>query len=626
MGLMQMAVETYDNFEKEAGVIRENETPLAPVSHILTSAQLEIKINGEGKFLSGREVDKKEPKIIIPVTEESAGRTSAPCPHPLCEQIGYVAAYDEKKHGMYVEQLKEWSDFDSENKKLRAVLRYVEGGTVINDLLSEGILTVDEQGKPEKEKLMVRWRVECGEEKSACWEDRALFESFLRYYLVKREDEQKQLCMISGQEELPAKQHPKGIIPVNGNAKLISANDSSGFTYRGRFSEDWQAVTVGYITSQKAHNAISWMVANQGIRRAVRGSTKTEVTEADDRSYTVYGGRTFLCWNPHGRKVPQISQALLRKSKEKIVLFSDYKTSLEKVIDGYKTDMPKDARAVIAVFDAATTGRLSVTYYNELLLSDFLERLQYWDETCCWENGIYGIQSPPLYTIVRYACGTPREKEIAPPGDKLLRQQMERLISCRIDRSLVPRDMVEKLVHKASNLVLYNKTTRIQLLSVTCAMIRKFYKDIYKEDISMGLDVNNGDISYLFGRLLAVLEKVEEDTYRKAKRETSEKEEDNKEEKRETNAMRYQAAFVQRPLTTWGVLEKKLEPYYKKIKMVRPKSYDYYRGIVCDIAEKLPVDKRICNKKLEEQYLIGYYHQRKELYREKKNIESKQEE
>lgn len=39
---------------------------------------------------------------------------------------------------------------------------------------------------------------------------------------------------------------------------------------------------------------------------------------------------------------------------------------------------------VIIGLDAATTGRLSITYYNELKGSDFYDRLTDWGQTCCW--------------------------------------------------------------------------------------------------------------------------------------------------------------------------------------------------------------------------------------------------
>ena len=88
MGLLQKAIETYDAMKGIAGVYEEGKEPLAPVGHIVTRAQIEITITAEGRFYAARAAD-KEQKIIIPVTEDSAGRTSAPAAHPLCEQLGY---------------------------------------------------------------------------------------------------------------------------------------------------------------------------------------------------------------------------------------------------------------------------------------------------------------------------------------------------------------------------------------------------------------------------------------------------------------------------------------------------------------------------------------------------------
>ena len=95
MGLLQKACETYDCHARYAGLAREGHETLAPVGHTLTSAQIEITLDGDGGFCSARAVDKSEPKIIIPVTMESASRssTSAKCfPHPLCDKLSYLIA------------------------------------------------------------------------------------------------------------------------------------------------------------------------------------------------------------------------------------------------------------------------------------------------------------------------------------------------------------------------------------------------------------------------------------------------------------------------------------------------------------------------------------------------------
>ena len=90
MGLLQKAVETYDANLSLAGVIQADHDPLAPIGHTLTSASIEITLSAQGKWITARKVDKSEPKILIPVTEESNGRASAPAAHPLCDQLKYT--------------------------------------------------------------------------------------------------------------------------------------------------------------------------------------------------------------------------------------------------------------------------------------------------------------------------------------------------------------------------------------------------------------------------------------------------------------------------------------------------------------------------------------------------------
>ena len=63
----------------------------------------------------------------------------------------------------------------------------------------------------------------------------------------------KEICYITGEEDFVASQHLKGVVSLNGNAKIVSANDNTNFTYRGRFIESKEALSVGYTASQKSH-------------------------------------------------------------------------------------------------------------------------------------------------------------------------------------------------------------------------------------------------------------------------------------------------------------------------------------------------------------------------------------
>ena len=582
MSLLQKAVETYEHHYQYAAQNHADSVMMAPVGHIVTRAELEITLDADGKFVSASAVDKSEPKIIIPATESSAGRTSAPCAHPLCEQLGYLLPENELKYRLYVEQLSAWASSEYSHPKLAAVLQYIQSGCILSDLLRCGLIQLNKDGKPDNEKQLIRWRI-LGSQEEACWLDNTLFAKFTAYY-IQSLDAQNILCMITGNESAAARQHPKGIIPINGNAKLISANDSSGFTYRGRFTEDWQAASVGYEASQKAHSALRWLVQEQGI---------------------ILGGRTFLCWNPQGRAIVMPTHPLLRNSNP-IFRPSIYHEALKEALAGRKSGMKVTDGVVIAAFDAATSGRLSLTYYNELQGHDFLQRLHDWDASCCWLNGKYGIETPTLRQIVDHAFGTQRTEKGGTKMDtdeRVLRQQMQRLIACRVDKTPIGREVVKSLADRASRPLAYDVKVRETLLFTACAVIRKYRYDRFKEEWSMALEPERKDRSYQFGRLLAVMEKIERDTYSAG-------------EGREPNAIRLQSVFCQRPMHTANQLEKQLERAY--FPRLSAGSRIWYKNLLGEIMEKISAfPSGEWNAPLSETYLMGYYLQRSALYTKK---------
>ncbi|WP_300606725.1 type I-C CRISPR-associated protein Cas8c/Csd1 [uncultured Oscillibacter sp.] len=588
MGLLQKAVETYGAMAHRAGQVFEGENePLAPISHIMARPQIIITLDQSGNFVAAQVLDKNTPKIIIPATEESAGRTvkAAELPHPLCDYLRYLLPQNQVEYQHYISQLSTWANSSHTHPKLHAVLNYVQGGTILENLRQAGI--------DSEEKAMVCWVVNgLGETLNGpCWTDRTLMNAFIDYYHEKRTDTPPALCMISGELEMPAGQHPKGIVPISGNAKLISANDSSGFTYRGRFDDAAQAATVGYAASQKAHSVLRWLVANQSVS---------------------FGGRTFLCWNPQGIQVPRVTGPMGRRSgtAQRAANPSQYQKQLREALSGWKEDLPQSAGVVIAAFDAATTGRLAVTYYNELLASDFLDRLHDWEASCCWEDGPYGIQSPSLFQIVSWAFGTPRNGK-AEMDDRILSQQMQRLVACRVDKAPFPLDIERALAEKASHLLLYEGENRQKLLFTACAAIRKYHCDHLKEEWDMALDKNCSDRSYLFGRLLAIADAIENNTY-------------TDEDRRETNAIRMQKAFTLRPMTTWSALWDKLRPYNKRLAQSKPGLYRYYHSVIDDILNRLSPFDPTLNQKLNDIYLLGYSHQR--AYRTEKSDSQETEE
>lgn len=596
MGLLQKAVETYESHKSLVGVYQEGKSPLAPIAHTVKKADIEVTITADGKFF-GANRDCKDELVIIPVSVESIGRVgSAVVPHPLSDYLSYLTPCMPDKYGAYLKGLRMWADSAYTHPKLQPILTYVETGTLLSDLASIGLIRLNVNGgfaDTKDEKLMVRWRViglEDGQSEN-CWQDVTLFSAYTQYYLTQQTE--NVLCMVCGEDIPMATQHPKGIIPIAGNAKLISANDKSGFTYRGRFVQEEQALTVSYDASQKAHNALRWLAQEQRV---------------------IMGGRTFLCWNPQGRKIITPMQRM-RDRGEPVFRPSDYRDALADALNGRKAELKPTDGVVLAVFDAATTGRLALTYYNELQGHDFLQRLHDWDVSCCWPHWKFGIETPTLWQIANCAFGTQREEKGSAKletDERILRQQMQRLVAARVDKRRIGADIVKALANRASRPLAYDKYVWEDILITACAVIRKYRMDRFKEEWNMALEPEKMDRSYQYGRLLAVLEKVEKDTY-------------SDDDTRQTNAMRVQSVFRQTPFRIANQIEAQLnKAYFPKLKPAAEKRYRKQIEEIMVAISQFPQEE--WNKPLGDTYLMGYYLQRNALYTRKNDNTEEDEE
>ncbi len=299
----------YGTYEQCAGSIgdRNDPDPLLPICHTTQNAQIEIVIDRLGNFRRARALTKGDDRTVIPCTEESGGRAgSKPAAHPLCDKLQYVAGdfldfggevtsgfkKDPKEpHENHLNLLAAWCQSGNKHPKVESVLTYVRKGTVVADLVREGVLPCNPTGTklltswetsqsdlPQIFRIMptgsppenafVRWAVESGDEDphTQLWLDESVWKSWADYYVATKST--SGLCYVTGDVIPLALQHPAKLRNAADKAKLISANDGSGFTFRGRFTDTdgSQACGVGFDVTQKAHNALRWLIARQGRR------------------------------------------------------------------------------------------------------------------------------------------------------------------------------------------------------------------------------------------------------------------------------------------------------------------------------------------------------------------------
>ena len=135
---------------------------LLPISHTTVTAQITVTIDTDGNFIHAEPVTKEDKLTIIPVTEDSGGRTSGKAPHPLCDNLKYLAGdymdyYSGGKNGkekdfsenyqMYIKALQRWSESEYSHEKVKSIYRYLRKGSLIKDLVDVGVIRLDEHGK-----------------------------------------------------------------------------------------------------------------------------------------------------------------------------------------------------------------------------------------------------------------------------------------------------------------------------------------------------------------------------------------------------------------------------------------------------------------------------------------------
>lgn len=636
MNWIQNLYETYNNCKANIGYSGdESERPLLPICHITTQAHIEIVIDGKGNFRrAGVVTEKNDMTTIIPCTESSASRAgSKPKNHPLCDKLQYVAG-DFRDFGgkvtsgfskelgepylSFIKTLSKWCQSEFAHSKAETVLQYVKKETVIKDLVRNQILFVGDDNKfltkkeverernandifsaiNNQEKAFVRWVVEIPDEpESKVWKDKSLWESWTNYYLQTKKKEP--FCFVTGKNDVLTTNHPKYIRREGDGAKLISSNDTSGFTFRGRFINDEQACNVSLEVSQKAHYALMWLISRQGYRQ-------------DDQ--------VVVAWAISGERIPQPLDdsitilgvdGLTHDTPNRVDTEQDLAIRLKKKIAGYNQKIAPNTNVVVMGLDSATPGRMAITYYRVLKSSDFLQRLNDWHKACSWIHRYRSVEvldkkSGKTLRIFPRFVGAPAPRDIAEAAyatnndgkfqinEKLRKSTVERIIPCIIDGQPIPRDIVESVVRKASNRVALENWQWNKILSIACALYKK-HKE--KEDYGMALDETRSTRDYLYGRLLAIADRLEEHALYKA------------EKGRATNATRFMQQFSQHPFRTWGQIHSALVPY-----MVRLDGAFFYKNLIAEVKSLFDPDDFTNDKPLSGEYLLGYYSQRQNFF------------
>lgn len=642
MSWMQSLYQTYEQGMKLD--IAEDSKPI-PVSHTIQNAHINIVIDGKGNYRRAKVLEKTQ--IVLPATEKSAGRSSGEAAHPLADKLQYVAgdyqAYGGQKpayYESYYEQLANWCQSEYSHPSAQAVLVYVSKCQVIEDLVAHHIVWLDasgnllkawphEGGEPpllfkvlpkdkgtlDQGNALVCWTVE--DEKIECsdtWKDSSLQRQWIAYDSANAGT--KGLCFVSGDIQPLAQSHPAKLRHSGDKAKLISSNDLSGFTFRGRFTDGLQSAGIGVITTQKAHNALRWLISRP--KQAYRN-----------------GDQAIVAWAISGTQIPSPLAAttefdldnfdevegfnpLTESEVDSIIdhstdLGQSFAAKLTAYMRGYRAKLSDHDQISIIAIDSATPGRMGITYYRETLPQEYIDKITQWHTDMAWPQRVvleipqnkgkpkskitWPISAPSPFTLLQVVHG-----DTIKSNESLKKNFYERLIPCVLEGRSIPPEFVKLSVARASNPAGQERWEWDRALGVACSLFRGFHirhpRPELRKEFAMALDTTITSRDYLYGRLLALAERLEDVALRAAG------------VNRPTTANRLMQRFASRPYETWLTIYKQLDPYMRQLKSSRPGFLTNINNELDAVMNQFEPEEFNSPKALTGEFLLGFHCQR----------------
>lgn len=674
MSLMSALLETYD-FALERGLVdgtmTDNKCPaLLPVYHSNKKSGgediFEITIDKNSIAIDGKFLGKDE-RIVFPITEDSITRSGSKiAPHALCDELSYLSReIDPLKNEEYLKGIGELLEYEKANncESFKTIGNYIIKNTIHSDFLKFCLrgkkYTMDDKFKISIElentgekavsksldlnKIFITFKLERenGGDISLT-NDKDIHKFYIDYVRNKNSSRELSYCDITGKLDYCVERH-RGII---GNAKLISISNNDE-TYYGRLKSGGDIYHISYETSQRVHNMLKYLLDDTnhssfiGEGAYVINWLSNELEKGGIKLLSEFKeGDASDGEEPRGEDIDEDEDGI---ADEDEATMTELGGGASRRIGAYflgkggEIDFKGDFNVLI--IEKISNGRVSIKHFKRLSRSDAYDRLKYWYKTTEWKLGKH-IKTPSVYQIVDFLYGYENDKGFLKCDKNALRRsQIERLIPCLTDSKRIPRDMVERACSRLAKNQSYKKSWDIALY-IGCSLIKKYKNDYCDNfiDVEKIGEVNQlkESISFNYGRLLAIYDKVELDAVWSRNKGFNEDGSQVKEDKggkdkkdfvRVTNASRMYNSMTRMPERTLSTLSKKLNPYFDILRKKNGGAYVFYDKEITKInaaIKELKESKEYKEGPVDKDFYIGFYHQKNLLYNKGKSSNDKQ--
>ena len=649
MGLLTALYKSYNyGLENDlVGNLDDRENLILPLYHNSMKSNgkniVEITLDKNSNLVNAGFLNEKD-IVIFPVTEDSVARSSGIAPHPLFDNFDYVIQDGSKKSKAYLEIMEDWLNFE-ENDFVRIIHDFIIKENAYTDILSKlydkyKIIKEDEKGKELKEKIItyidnsgnkpkeievnfskifITFKIQDydGLRDISITENKGLQNKFIDYTrksFEKGTDLKRIICNISGKEDFLCLKHK----PLIGSARLISQITANNENFKGRFDNPDETIKIGKESSQKilqmakalldGKNTCRWLgemcYAVSWFSDDINNSSQMDI----GKNIELESNNNFL-FN-YFSNAPRQTEA---NADESFKILDNKAKDIVRSFTSGKILFSDDSKYYMAIIDKVSNGRVAVKYFREIQSSRLKENLISWQKKYHWykenkEKGEIEFTPNPLM-MISAAYGVEREKGLEVSKKKFLTDQYKNIMAAIIEGRDLPTNISHALEMNIRNRMNYDKTW-VQVKLCTLAVLKD--KEGIKSNMLDRLDI---DRSYLFGRLLALYERMEAISY------------DN-DSARVTNAEKLWTSYVNKPVTMNMRLRNLLKPYEDKLKLNELKKGIYYKikreieDVTNLISENYNYKDIETNKPLGPGFIFGYEAQKKDLFTKKVNAEN----
>lgn len=590
---------------------------------------LEVIISKESRLIEYNYVPKGE-TIIFPVTEDSVARSSNVAPHPIVDNMSYIVQDGSPRNRAYMDQLEAWLAYE-EIDYIRAIYEFLKRNEgikrIYDSFLPEPVdenlkITDPKQAEEEekkrqnkidkiKKKHMITFTIAeyDGEKNISVSDNRDLQEKYRDYFInCLSNDKERIICNLSGKEDYLCFKHQ----PLIGRARLVSQIEASEENYKGRFNKANQNIALGVETSQKIHLMAKYLLSGENTHTWLGGNANMITWFSDD----IQNESEASIVNPiQAKNFAKLIKTVGNDMQENRGLsIADEMT--KEIVKSFTNGNPRfsdDASYYVAFLDKVNDGRVMMRYFKELSVSRLKANLYSWHEKYHWyrsDNKNYDKKhTPSPRRIILAAYGTEREdvgpkKEVGleTPKKSFYTNLYQNIVTALIEGKDIPANFEKAFAMRIRNRMHYDKTWEEVKF---CALAILNHKGGFESSMLLR---DNTDRSYLFGRLLALFEQLEEITYDKGK-------------ERATHAQKLWTTYTNNPAMTMLRLRKLLNPYEIKLaKSESPIKQELYADIKKEmtsvtnmLSEHYDFQSTDMSRPLDYNFIFGYEAQRRSV-------------